>query len=291
MEFRQVQCFVAVVDAGSFVGAAARLGIGQSAVSQHLARLESGLGVRLLERTSRRVALSAAGARVLPYARSVLEAVAGARAAAEGSRASRTLRLGTATGLGDRLDAVIAYLQSSEEGLSVELDGRPTDARIEAVRTGELDAAFVRGLEVAAGVELIPVWTEELMVGLPVSHPLAAQDAVPLAELAGLPLRIASAARNAPLRRLVENACAAAGFSPSIIESTAVLQDVLAVIGAAPATWSVFWSGQAARQRTPAVAFRPALPPLTMPCYLAVPQSARSGELAPLLRACAAATQ
>lgn len=143
------------------------------------------------------------------------------------------------------------------------------------------------GVDTVAGLELIPVWTEELLVGLPVSHPLAAREKVQLADLAAVPLRVAAVDRNPPLRRLLETACAAAGFTPSIIEMSTGLQDVLAVIGAAPATWSVFYAGQVARQRSATVAFRSVLPPLMMPTYLAVLDTARSGELAPLLRACA----
>ncbi|MEJ7650703.1 MAG: LysR substrate-binding domain-containing protein [Nakamurella sp.] len=135
----------------------------------------------------------------------------------------------------------------------------------------------MRGVDTVAGLELIPVWTEELLVGLPVSHPLAAREKVELADLAGVPLRVAAVDRNPPLRRLLENACAAAGFTPSIIEMATGLQDVLAVIGAAPATWSVFYASQVARQRSATVTFRSVLPPLMMPTHLAVRESARSG--------------
>lgn len=59
-----------------------------------------------------------------------------------------------------------------------------------AVRAGALDAAFVRALDDAPGLELLPAWPDRLVVALPAAHPLAAKPVSELADLAGLPLRI-----------------------------------------------------------------------------------------------------
>ncbi|WP_131741724.1 LysR family transcriptional regulator [Actinomadura roseirufa] len=72
MELRQLRVLVAIVDAGTFTDAAIELGVSQAAVSRTLAALERTLGVRLLRRTSRRVAPTATGARVLARARRLL---------------------------------------------------------------------------------------------------------------------------------------------------------------------------------------------------------------------------
>ncbi|SFS81095.1 DNA-binding transcriptional regulator, LysR family [Saccharopolyspora flava] len=72
MELRQLRCLVAIVEAGSFTDAAVELGLSQAQVSRTLAGLENALGVRLLRRTSRRIAPTAAGTRVLARARRVL---------------------------------------------------------------------------------------------------------------------------------------------------------------------------------------------------------------------------
>ncbi|MEU8827415.1 LysR family transcriptional regulator [Streptomyces sp. NPDC048636] len=72
IELRQLRCLVAIVDAGSFTDAAIDLGISQAAVSRNLASLEAALGVRLLRRTSREVAPTAAGTQVLSRARRLL---------------------------------------------------------------------------------------------------------------------------------------------------------------------------------------------------------------------------
>jgi DNA-binding transcriptional LysR family regulator len=75
VELRHLRTFAAVVDAAGFTGAAAELGVSQPAVSRALAGLEDVLGVRLLRRTSRELALTAAGERVLAHARRVLAEV------------------------------------------------------------------------------------------------------------------------------------------------------------------------------------------------------------------------
>jgi DNA-binding transcriptional LysR family regulator len=75
VELRQLRCLVAIVDEGSFTDAAIALGVSQAAVSRTLASLERALGVRLLRRTSRQVAPTATGLRVLTQARRVLAEV------------------------------------------------------------------------------------------------------------------------------------------------------------------------------------------------------------------------
>jgi DNA-binding transcriptional LysR family regulator len=72
LELRQLRCLVAIVDEGTFTDAAIALGVSQAAVSRTLASLERALGVRLLRRTSREVAPTAAGLRVVSQARRVL---------------------------------------------------------------------------------------------------------------------------------------------------------------------------------------------------------------------------
>lgn len=72
LELRHLRCLTAVIDAGSFTDAAIELGVSQAAVSRNLLALEKFLGVRLLHRTSRAVAPTPAGVRVLARARLLL---------------------------------------------------------------------------------------------------------------------------------------------------------------------------------------------------------------------------
>lgn len=79
-------CFAAVADGGSFTAAAAALGLSKASVSKAVTRLEASLGITLLHRSSRVVAVSTAGARLLDEARAMVAAATAATEAARGDR-------------------------------------------------------------------------------------------------------------------------------------------------------------------------------------------------------------
>ncbi|HZC73210.1 MAG TPA: LysR family transcriptional regulator [Jatrophihabitans sp.] len=292
MELRQLEYFVAVAEEMHFGRAAATLSIGQPAVSQQVARLERELGVRLFDRSSRTLRLTPAGGRFLPEARAVLAAAERARGVAADpamTAASRTLRLGSSTGLGNRLNRVLQALGELLPTTSTELVSVPTRARLERVAGGQLDAAFVRGVTSAPGVELIEVWRDRLLAVLPAAQYRAADEPIRLAELATMPLRLVPRRLNPPLVDLVLGTCAAAGFTPVPGGTLGSLQDLIAAVGSGAPSWTVVYEPLAQTLHQPLVAFLPTEPALIMPTALAVPADATSRQVAPLLRACAAA--
>jgi DNA-binding transcriptional LysR family regulator len=294
VELRQLECFVAVAEHLHFGRAAEALSIGQPAVSQQLARLERELGVTLLDRSSRRVRLTSAGSRFLPEARAVLAAVelARARATETGSgREPRSLRIGSSAGLGERLGRVLAELETMDPPVVVELVTAPTRARLERVAAGQLDAAFVRGATTAAGVELVEVWEDRLLVVLPARHELAGRDLVSMGDLAALPLRIVARRANPPLVDLVTGACARAGFTPRLAPHPENVEEILAAVASGPPSWSVLYEPHARMLTTDRVVFRATDPPLALPTALAVPEGATTATLAPLIKACSAAAR
>ncbi|HEY3560572.1 MAG TPA: LysR family transcriptional regulator [Kribbella sp.] len=281
MEFRQIQYFVTVAEVLNFGRAAEQLGIGQPGVSQQVARLERELGVLLFDRSARAIRLTEAGQRFLPAARAVLTAVETARAAATGS--NRALRLGTSTGLGERLETVVGELSS--QGLQVDLVSTSTRARLDRVRAGQLDAAFVRGVQEAAGLEFLPVWEDALLIALPKA--IAPDAEIALHDLRELPLRITERRTNPPLVDLVMSACAAEGFEPVIGPRSSNLQDTHAAIGAGSPSWTVIYESHARLLREGRVVFRRPNPRLALTTSLAVPSGTTvRGDLAVLLAAC-----
>ncbi|WKV76584.1 LysR family transcriptional regulator (plasmid) [Streptomyces sp. PCS3-D2] len=272
---------MAVAEEGGFGRAAQRLGIVPSAVSQQIGRLERGWGVVLFERTTRRVRLSSAGERLLPEARAVLAAAERTvRVAADVTAgADGVLRLGGVHGPRDRLGRVLALLSAAAPRLQVRLRRMPVGDRLAAVRSGELDAALVRAVPSAAGLELLPLWSDPLHVALPQGHPLAAERAVGLDRLAGLALRLAPRAENPYFHDLVVDACRRAGGVPPAGPPFAGLQATLAAIGTArEASWTVFYEVQG-MPSVPRVVVRP-LAGLSVTTSLAV----RPGPPDPALR-------
>jgi DNA-binding transcriptional LysR family regulator len=296
VELRQLRYFVEVAEQLHFGRAAERLNIGQPGVSQQIRRLELELGVTLFDRSSRQVQLSAAGQRLLPEARAVLAAADRAAAVASGIASAdtgRLLRVGTTAGLGEHLDRVLEALERIAPDVQVELVSCSTRARLERVRAGQLDAAFVRGVREPRDLDAVTVWHDPLMVALPASHALARKPRLQLAELAPVPLRIVSRRVNQPLVDLVMTACARAGFEPTLGPALDAASDMTTVLGSSPPSWSVVYAANTKAYPSNRVAFRPVDdPPLVMETSLVVPAagtSSASGAIAALLEACAAA--
>jgi len=288
VELTQLECFVAVAEELHFGKASQRLLIGQPSVSQRIARLERELGAVLFERTSRSVALTPAGERFLPAAREVLAALERARRTVN-TEQTAVLRLGSSSGLGQRLTLLLEALRQSDPPIEARLVNAPTRTRLDQVRAGHLDATFVRGVAASAGLEHLPVWRDRMVVALPTNRPEADHEPLPLATLATLPLRIVPRSVNQPLVDLVMSNCAAAGMEPVIESSTQRLDDTLAEMAAGRPIWTVLYAAHAEQLRTPGIAFRDTEPRLEQPTYLALRSDRPTAGLAPLLRACAAA--
>ena len=138
-----VKAFVAIADLQSFTRAAEALGVTQGAVSVKLKRLEDRVGHKLIERTPRRVRLSAQGAVFLNSARDFL--IAHDRAVAGLTSVRRRLALGIATHVGGReVPSLLARLNAHDPALTIEM--RLADSRdlLDAFDRGEIDAAIIR---------------------------------------------------------------------------------------------------------------------------------------------------
>ncbi|AUG78466.1 LysR family transcriptional regulator [Kitasatospora sp. MMS16-BH015] len=294
MELRQLQYFVMVAEELHFGRAAERLHIVQSTVSQQVRRLERELGVCLFDRSSRVVALSSAGRRLLPRARAVLAAgdALTAEAHALAAPLGDALLLGTGTSLGSRLDLFLDAVAAHGSGLKVRFTNLDCDERIEQVRTGKLDGAFLRGITTVPGLRLLRLWEDRLVAALPAWHPLAEQSAVSLGQLRDLPLRIIPRERNAALYDLVVTACAEAGFRPIIGQPFTTQHDTFAEMAMGEAAWTVFYADNTAAAVTRRIAFREfAEGGPTVPVRLAVRADLRPERLRPLVAACQSASE
>jgi len=273
MELRQLRYFLTVAEELNFGRAAERLHIVQPGVSQQISRLERELGVRLFHRTTRQVRLTAAGERLLPEARAALDAADRVRRLA-GDLATGAeavgLRIGTSQGLGDRLDRILEATDAP-----VRLTARPLPDRLAAVRSGELDAAFVRVLSEAPGLDVHPLWSDPLVAALPAAHPLAALPKLRPAQLADLPVRLAPAEQNRPLHDLLT----AAGIGRLRAVPFTTIQDTLAEVASSAPSWTVLYAAVAGLTPVRRIAFRPLTAP-TPTTSLAV----RPGPLPPALQ-------
>ncbi|WP_446045294.1 LysR family transcriptional regulator [Streptomyces olivaceus] len=233
MELRALQYFVTVAEELHFGRAARRLDIVQPAVSQQIARLERELGVRLLDRTSRRVRLTPAGERVLAAARRTLAAAARVRVAA--GEPAAVLRIGVASCVTRRLDRAVGRLSHGERPAEPKLVDLPVAARLDAVRDGELDLALVRGAFTCAAVTVVRAWSEPLYAILAHGHPAAGKPAVGLHDLDPRGLRLPARENDPPLHDAILAALPVAPLRPPAGD----MLNVLFEVGRDPEGWTL----------------------------------------------------
>jgi LysR family hydrogen peroxide-inducible transcriptional activator len=186
-----LRAFVAIAEKHHFSSAAASLGVSQSTLSQALSALEAGLGVQLIERSTRRVFLTAEGGQLLPRAQAALEAVTAFATAAAGSSdpLQGTVRLGLIPTVAPYvLPTVLAGLADRLPELSLRVVEDQTERLLAALRDGGLDAALVALPSGAKGVTEIAIYEEDFVLALPPAHPLTGNRRVSPTALAQLPL-------------------------------------------------------------------------------------------------------
>lgn len=140
-----LRAFVTVVDCGGFSQAAERLRRGQSAVSLQIKRLEERLGTRLLDRSPRHVAVTAAGEMILDQARRILSLNDDLLARIRQPDLSGVVRLGAPEDFATRhLPAVLSRFSRSHPRVSLEVTCELTLDILERFSAGELDLALVK---------------------------------------------------------------------------------------------------------------------------------------------------
>ncbi|GLW68550.1 LysR family transcriptional regulator [Kitasatospora phosalacinea] len=191
LEVRELRYFVAVAEELNFSRAAQRLQMAQPPLSKAIAQLESRLGVRLLERTTRQVRLTAAGQVLLDEARLVVDAVrAAARRTRRAGRPTPRLVVAVKPG-GDAglLGEVLAAYRGADPRLPppevvVGGSGEP----VAMLRDGRADVALLRSPFDGRGLDSQPLVVEPRLAVLPAAHRLAGRRRLRPGDLAGEPV-------------------------------------------------------------------------------------------------------
>ncbi|WP_461003350.1 LysR family transcriptional regulator, partial [Streptomonospora sediminis] len=187
MDSRELAYFVAVAEERNFSRAADRLGIAQPPLSRAIQRLERRIGVRLLERTSRRVSLTRAGEVLLEQGRAALTALEAAERLARRAGAEPRLAVAAKPG-GDAglLEPVLARFAAHPDAVEVETLICGIGEQQALLRDGTADVALLRlPQQDLSGLATEELLTERELVVLAPTHRLAGRTAVRPAELAG----------------------------------------------------------------------------------------------------------
>ena len=192
MELRHLRYFVAIGEEQHYGRAAIRLRVAQPALSRQIQDLEKELGFKLFERLPRGVKLNAAGRLFLEDARRVLQELneAAARAARVASGRSGTLRVGFTENSSWRGVVPDSFRRYREKQPDAELQLQPegSQAQLEAIRSGRLDAGFVNFMpESDLELDQLLVARQHVELAVPKRHPLTRLKKLRLRDLADAP--------------------------------------------------------------------------------------------------------
>lgn len=176
MNLQDLRYLVAVAEHRHFGRAAEACHVSQPTLSSQIRKLEDGLGVKLLERTNKRVELTPVGSQILAHAR---QALAQAREMEHVAQAARDplvgpLKLGVIPTLAPYLmPLILKPLRQAYPALTIELWEDQTRHLIDGLRSHRLDAVLLATPEAAPEITEIELFREPLLAALPPDHRLA----------------------------------------------------------------------------------------------------------------------
>ena len=235
IDLRAWRQFVAVAEELHFGRAARRLHLTQPPVTQAIAQLERALGVRLFDRTQRRVALTAAGDALLGDVRDLLARAqalpARARAAAAGEVGRVRLAFVSTIGF-EHLPLWVRDFRALCPQVALELVEATGDVQREALARGEIDAGLMLHSPGFAppGLERLPVADEPLVLAMPASHPLAGADRLALADVLAEPVVLFPRRIVPSLHDAILGLYHAAGRMPAVAQEAIQMQTIVNLV-------------------------------------------------------------
>jgi DNA-binding transcriptional LysR family regulator len=234
-ELSQLRCFVVTAEELHFGRAAVRLNMTQPPLSRQIQLLERGLGVQLLERSSRQVKLTPAGRTFLPEARRIIRlaetSALAARRVAKGDTGRIALGFTAVSGY-SFLPRIVARARASLPHFELELFEMVTSDQLEALMTGQIDIAFIRPPVEQTSFESKPILTEALIAALPPADARSERASLAPVDFDGQPLimysRIGAGYFHNMLTRLFE----AAGVLPEYVQHVTQIHSMLGLVRA-----------------------------------------------------------
>jgi DNA-binding transcriptional LysR family regulator len=237
LTLRQLRLLLALAEHGSVTAAARAERVTQPALSQALRAIERRHGVTLLQRSGRRVVLTAAAQLAVDYARRIVrltdEAEAALRELAGLRRGSLTIGASTVPGT-YLLPALLGDYRARHPEIALGLRIGDTREVADWVRRGAVDFGVIGETREQMGLTVTPFRRDDLVIVAPASHDLAVRRSLDAAALASTPLILREPGSST--RETFERALAAAGLAPTVLfelgSTEAILRAVMAGLGA-----------------------------------------------------------
>jgi len=234
-ELAQLRCFTTVATELNFRRAAERLNMTQPPLSRQIQLLEHSLGVELFTRSTRSVALTAAGRAFFIEAQNLLErahqAAASARRFAAGDIGSVSISF-VGSAVYEFLPRVIAEARLNQPQVKISLSEMNTHQQHEALRTRRIDLGIVRQPLLQAGYENECLVREPFVLAIPRQHPLVAVGQVGVRDLDGAPFLMYSHAAYPPFNELLTGMFRSAGVAPEYVQWLGSSLTILALVNA-----------------------------------------------------------
>ena len=187
----QLRTFVTIAENKHFGTAASKLEISQPSLSQALVALEQGLGIQLIERSTRKVIVTSLGEELLPYAKATLEAADAFLAHARGAHGTLTgpLTIGIIPTIAPYiLPELLQSITQNYPELEPRFVEEQTHHLLDKLREGAIDIAITALPTEASGMVEVPLYTEKFTVVTNSEHPLAGRTDLTLSQLEDLDL-------------------------------------------------------------------------------------------------------
>ena len=234
-ELAQLRCFTTVATELNFRRAAERLNMTQPPLSRQIQLLEHHLGVELFTRSTRSVALTAAGRAFFIEAQTLLEhaqqAALAARRIAEGDIGSVTISF-VGSAVYEFLPKVIAEARLNQPHVKISLTEMNTYSQHEALRARRIDLGIVRAPLLQAGYETECLVREPFVLGVPGSHPLASAATVSVQDLDAQPFLMYSHSAYPPFNELLTGTLRSAQVAPEYVQWLGSSLTILALVNA-----------------------------------------------------------
>ena len=221
MELRHLRYFITVAEELNFSKAALKLYTAQPSLSQQIKDLEEDVGVKLLNRTKRKVELTEEGAVFLEQARLTLAQAdkAGAMARQVSQAKQQMLRIGFVPVAEMKIfPYILPNLRVQNPDLKIELLSLNNNEQMRLLKKGDLDLTFTRHNFNSDEIESQFVIREPLIFLLPKDHPLAKYERIPVKALNGIDFIIPSAEQSLTLNQAILDFAKANGIELNIVQ-------------------------------------------------------------------------
>jgi DNA-binding transcriptional LysR family regulator len=215
-DLHQLDAFVAVAECGSFRAAADHIHLSAPALSRRIDTLETILGARLFNRTTRTVELTPLGKVFLERARAALDDLESAMLGITDIAASRSGRVTVACVPSAAIHFLPSVVRSFSERyplIRIRVMDEASSLVLASVVSGESDFGISFMGSQMPGVTFDPIHTDPFVLALPRTHPMAARKTLDWSEL--MTERLIAVARSSGNRQLLDDALAKAGINPS----------------------------------------------------------------------------